>query len=141
MEHVASLDSNTLVIFVSYKPDKRTKNFKRLTEHLEKKNLQEFSNYRIPELKTFIKEELSPLSMNAETMDYFISFVGEDLYRIVSELEKLKFSLSNKKTQISIEDIDRYCFSMVEANGFTFFDMLFSDPLAAVRLIEKLQNE
>ncbi len=133
------LNTDTLVIFVSYKPDRRTKHFKWLLKELSSKNAQEFSPFKIPELKSFIREQLNPLQIGDQLLDYFIALIGEDLYRISAEIEKLKsLNLANK--QLTQEMIDTYCFSNVEADAFSFFDQLLTQPHTAVTTLEKIQQ-
>lgn len=54
------LSPDTLIVLVSYKPDKRTKAYKRFLENAQ---LKEFSPYKEIQLKNFIKEQLSPFAL------------------------------------------------------------------------------
>lgn len=139
LQNVTFLNADTLVIFVSYKPDRRTKYFKRLLKELPSKNAQEFLSFKIPELKSFIREQLHPLQIGDQLLDYFIALIGEDLYRVSAEIEKLK-SLNLPNPQLTQEIIDTYCFSNVEADAFSFFDQLLTQPQTAVATLEKIQQ-
>ncbi|MDO4713347.1 MAG: hypothetical protein Q4B28_01500 [bacterium] len=81
------LSEDMLVIFVSYKPDKRTKAFKRCNDNLQ---IKEFSLYKEAQLKTFITEQLAPLSITDDLCKYLLLKVGNDMYRLESECQKLK---------------------------------------------------
>lgn len=85
--NAGQLSEDILVIFVSYKPDKRTKAFKRCNENLQ---IKEFSLYKEAELKTFIREQLAPLPIDEEKSKYLLLKVGNDMYRLESECQKLK---------------------------------------------------
>lgn len=82
------LSPDTVVILVSNKPDKRTKPFKRFSENVQ---LKVFDPYKEVQLKAFIMEQLQPLQIDEETVNYFLLKVGNDLYRLANETEKLKF--------------------------------------------------
>lgn len=82
------LTPDTIVIFLSYKPDKRTKPFKWFSENTQVKT---FDLYKEPQLKAFIAEQIQPFHLSQELINYFLLKVGADLYRLSHELEKLKF--------------------------------------------------
>ncbi len=82
------LSPDTIVIFLSYKPDKRTKPFKRFSENTQ---VKPFEPYKEPQLKAFITEQIQPFHLSEELLNYFLLKVGSDLYRLAHELEKLKF--------------------------------------------------
>jgi DNA polymerase III delta subunit len=63
------LTADTIVAFVSSKPDKRTKLYKWLSSNAQ---LKEFPVYREAKVKTFIKENLAPLQISEEGITYFL---------------------------------------------------------------------
>ena len=130
------LTSDTMVLFMSYKPDKRTRIFKRLSENVQVKN---FDLYKDAQLRLFVKEKFNPLDIDAETTDYFLEKVWTDMFRLSSEIEKVKYVVHSWK--ITSEMIDHYCFWMIEANVFSLFDQLFSSPVQAVKILENMQRE
>ena len=87
-EQVALLSPDTIVIFLSYKPDKRTKAFKRCSENVQ---MKAFDPYKEPQLKAFIAEQIAPFTLAPTEMDYLLLKVGNDCYRLAHEIEKLKF--------------------------------------------------
>ena len=130
------LTDDTIVVFFSYKPDKRTRMYKWLSENVQ---VKEYPMYKESQLKTFIKENLHPLIISAETIDYFLEKVWGDMFRLSSEIEKLKFVV--KEWEVTDKMIDTYCFWMVEENAFSIFDELFTSPVSAVKILENMQNE
>ena len=130
------LTADTIVAFVSSKPDKRTKLYKWLSSNAQ---LKEFPVYREAKVKTFIKENLSPLQISEEGLNYFLEKIWADLFRLSSEIEKLKYVV--KEWEVTREMIDTYCFWMTEENAFSVFDALFESPKNAVKMIENMQNE
>ncbi len=130
------LTDDTIVVFFSYKPDKRTRMFKWLSENVQ---VKEYPLYKDSQLKTFIKENLKPLSISDEAVDYFLEKIGTDMFRISNEIEKLKFVV--KEWSVTNEMIDTYCFWMVEENAFSIFDQLFVSPVSAVQILENMQKE
>ena len=130
------LTDDTIIVFFSYKPDKRTRMFKWLSENVQ---VKEYPLYKDSQLKTFIKENLKPLSISDEAVDYFLEKIGTDMFRISNEIEKLKFVV--KEWSVTNEMIDTYCFWMVEENAFSIFDQLFTSPVSAVQILENMQKE
>lgn len=133
------LGEDVLVVFVSYKPDKRTKAFKWCSEHLQ---LKEFAPARETELKTFIKQQLETLSISEEVLDALLIKVGSDMYRLEHECEKLVLGLTTQgKTQVQISDLTTYCFWKVETDAFVIFDQLFYNPQKAVQTLQAMQED
>lgn len=132
------LSPDTVVILVSNKPDKRTKPFKRFSENVQ---LKVFEPYKESQLKTFVSQQLQPLQITDETVNYLLLKVWNDLYRLVNEIEKLKFWIPQWTIFVSKELIDEYCFGMVEGDAFVIFDQLFSDPKLAVKTLQKMQED
>lgn len=133
------LDENTILICVSYKPDKRTKAYKRFSEHCQ---VKDFAPFKEIQLKAFLKEQLAPLQITDQELSYFLLKIGNDLRRLANECEKLKIWLQSAgKTAVSVADIDLFCFGMVESDSFAIFDQLFADPVAAVKTLEKMQED
>ena len=130
------LTDDTIVVFFSYKPDKRTRMYKWLSENVQ---VKEYPMYKESQLKVFIKECLHPLTISSETLDYLLEKVWTDMFRLSSEIEKLKFVI--KEWEVTNQMIDTYCFWMVEENAFSIFDELFVSPVSAVKILENMQNE
>ena len=78
---------DTLVLLVSRKPDKRTRAYKWFLENAQ---LKEFPLYKEIQLKNFIKEELAPLMLSDLETSHFLLKIGNDMFRLHNEAQKLK---------------------------------------------------
>lgn len=133
------LPEEVYLICVSYKPDKRGRFYKWIVKEGQ---VKEFWLHDKRGLTTFLKQAAGDLKMSDDVVSYLIEKVGTDQYRLMSEVEKLRyFKESEKVDQISFSVLDEVVFGQTEANGFTFFDFLLDDPLKAVQVLEKLQRE
>lgn len=130
---------DTLVLLVSRKPDKRTKAYKRFLEHAQ---IKEYPLYKEIQLKSFIKSELAPLKVAEAELSHFLLKIGNDMFRLHNEAQKLKLWLEARgQTEITISSIDEFCFGKLEQDSFEIFDHLFTDPTSTVKIFEKLQDE
>ncbi|MEI6426303.1 MAG: hypothetical protein WCO66_03015 [Candidatus Absconditabacteria bacterium] len=134
----------TLVVLVSYKPDKRTKFYKYLEKNatvksFEKpKNLWEMKSY----LKPYVLEWTPGLTWSDATMTYFLEKVGTDLYHIQLECDKLLvYARLYNLTQLESKHIDLLSFGVLDTNSFAFFDLLLVDKLKALRIVEDSQEQ
>ena len=138
-QNMSLLTSDTILILVSYKPDKRTKAFKWFSEQLQ---LKEFVPYKESQLKGFIREQLAGFQIGEPEVDMLLLKVWNDMYRLENEIEKVKIWLQTRwEAQVSIDAIHQYCFWLVEWDAFEIFDHLWSDPRLAVKSLEKMQED
>lgn len=94
------------------------------------------------ELKNFVKNELKWLNIDYDTIEYFLVKVGENLYNIISECEKLKTRCTIRGTDnINTETIDLVVFGMTETNSFAFFDSFFDHQDKNLKIINKIEEE
>lgn len=135
--NIKLLSPDTTILFLCYKPDKRTKTYKRLSENVTVKS---FDNLKDSQLKQFVKDQVSPLIIWSNEITYFLDKVWTDMYRISNEIEKLKYWLK-EGTTITKEIIDEFVFWLIDSNTFALFNKLFKNKIDAVRYLEKLQNE
>jgi DNA polymerase III delta subunit len=131
------LTDDTFVVFVSYKPDSRTKVYKWLKDNVE---VKEFPAFREPSIKKEIVSLLSPIKIWDEELSYFISKVWKDMFRIENEVEKLKLILPEWAV-VSKDVIDKYCVSLTQANWFEILENLFVNPNKSIGLISNMQEE
>jgi len=133
------IPDDTILIFASYKPDKRG----RLYKFLEKNAVIKLFNKLSPiELKNFVKNETKWLNIDYDTIEYFLVKVGENLYNIISECEKLRTRCWLKNTEkINIDTIDLVSFGQTETNSFAFFDNFFDHQQKNLGIIDKIQEE
>lgn len=138
------IPADTILMFVSYKPDKRGRLYKFLEKNATVKMFEKLSNI---ELKNFVKNELNWLKIDYETIDYFIMKVGDNLYNIVNECEKLKIwyeiqsRIQNLEFRISNEVVDLVTFGQTSTNSFAFFDNFFDHQNKNLNIIDKIQEE
>lgn len=140
IEREGKIPDDTILMFVSYKPDKRGKLYKFLEKNATIKEFKKLSNI---ELKNFVKNELSWLTIDYDTIEYFLVKVGDDLYRITNECNKLKIWMKWKPdlSAITIKTIDLIVFGQTETNSFAFFDNFFDRQKNNLDIIDKIEEE
>ncbi len=138
-KQAANISPDTIVIFVSYKPDKRVKFYKYLQKNAQ---IKEFNTLRDSQRKSHIQTRSKGLQWEADALDYFLLQVGSDMYRLQSEREKLRMwtQVHNKNT-INKTDIDTVVFGQVQANTFALFDYLFTDVNKALILVDQMRDD
>lgn len=131
------IPDEVLLIFISYKADKRWKMYKFLAEN---GNLKDFDNLKESDYKSFIKENLKNISSDSETTDYLLLKVWNNLYRLSSEVEKINlFCEKNKISKLTNEIIDNVVFGSSDINSFELFDHFFTDKNRVIKIIESNQ--
>jgi len=131
LEHLNNLNSENVVCFVSYKPDKRTKLYKFLAKN---------PNIELKEYKAFTEKQLvayisKTFKVNDSLAKYIIDKIGTNLFNIHNELEKiLKIS-----SVINKDLIDKYTTTNIEQDSFALLDNI-SHPKKALQILEKLQE-
>ncbi|MEI6773957.1 MAG: hypothetical protein WCL18_03990, partial [bacterium] len=81
------IPTDSLLVFVSSTPDKRLKLYKFLEKNATVKIFDQLKNN---DLESFVKRELIGCSIDRSMIQYFLTKVGSDLYRIWFECDKLK---------------------------------------------------
>ncbi len=133
------IPEETLLVFVSPKPDKRLKLFKFLERNT---TVKEFKQYKERELKEFIISQLSGIYIPNDVVEYFLIKVGADLYRLRFECEKLKIRCeAHTLTQIDQALIDKVVFGMVETDAFTLLENIFTHKKTSVEIIDKVKAD
>lgn len=132
------IPEDSLVVFISSTPDKRLKLYKFLEKNT---TVKEFNQLKNNDVEEFIKKELSDCIIDHATIQYFLTKVGSDLYRVWSECDKLKIRTKIKQ-QKKIDEamIDLIVFGKVETDSFTLLKMLFTDKIKAIKILEKIQG-
>ncbi len=131
------IPEDSWLIFVSSTPDKRLKLYKFLEKYATKK---EFAQLKHTDLDLFVRQELGDCTIRTPVVQYFLTKVGSDLYRICSECDKLK-TRSSITHQKNIDEamIDTVVFWQVETDSFILLKTLFTDTLQAIKILEKIQ--
>jgi DNA polymerase-3 subunit delta len=139
MKQVANISPDTIVVFVSYKPDKRVKLYKFLQKTAQ---VKEFSSLTDTQRKQYIKQRSGSVTLDAEVVDHLLLVVGPDLYRLQSELQKLLlWGQAHQLARIDKTDIDKVVFGQVQANTFVLFDVIFKDTNKLLSIIDDMREE
>jgi DNA polymerase III delta subunit len=138
IEHRATIPADTIVILVSYKPDKRTKTYKFFSKNAQVKTYEPLKD---KQLIWFIQHKLWNLIGTTEA-EMIVSLVWWHLFNIANECEKLKmyadYHWLQKITNSHIHDI---VFHQWEIDSFQILDNLFSNKEKALQLIEQAQQQ
>lgn len=132
------IPDDSLLVFISSTPDKRLKLYKFLEKNATVKDFIQLKNN---DLEQFVKNELSDCTIDHSTIQYLITKVGSDLYRIWFECDKLKTWTKVRNQKIIDETmIDLIVFGQVETDSFLLLKTLFVDKIKAISILEKIQN-
>jgi len=131
---------DVLLIFVSYKPDKRLKFYKSIKDVVQ---VKEFKPLRMAsQYKNILSEQLWSLHVSGDVMEYFLLKVWKNLYRLMQELEKIKLWCSvHWLVEITQDVIDIVVFGQVETNAFLFFDYFLTDKKKTFILWDKIRDD
>ena len=133
------ISPDTILVIVSYKPDKRTKWYKFFAKHAV---LKEFKQLWGVELKTHIRKLAGEMKLSEENIDLIIDIVGTDTSLLANEIAKLR-SLVERRwlTTLSPELIKYVCYPQAETNSFLLLDTLLTDRKQAISVVEWLQAD
>ena len=129
---------DSLLVFISSTPDKRLRLYKFLEKNASVKG---FTQLKPNDLEKFVKEELIDCIIDHATIQYFLTKVGSDLYRLWFECDKLN-TRTKIKQQKKIDEtmIDLIVFGQVEVDSFALLDALFTNKIQAIKILEKIQD-
>ncbi|MEO6547165.1 MAG: DNA polymerase III subunit delta [Ferruginibacter sp.] len=130
------------IFVVSYKEkafDKRTKLYKTIKKNGEVFTSEKIRDYKLGQWVTdYLKSQ--EFTMTPGAIRLLTEHLGNDLNRIVNELEKLTLNLGQRKT-INEDDIERYVGVSKEYNVFELQDALGKkDLVKAIRIIQYFEN-
>jgi len=133
------IPDDSLLVFVSSTPDKRLKLYKFLEKNA---TVKEFSQLKNNDLALFVQNALSDCVIDHSVIQYFLTKVGSDLYRIWFECDKLKtWALLKQQKHIDIAMVDLIVFGQVETDSFSLLKTLFTDKVQATKILEKIQQD
>lgn len=143
LERKGFIDPETILIFVSYKPDKRTKLYTFFKKELDPKTgIKEFWPLRTSELKQFVRQKSWNIKLSEPVLDLFLTKTWSWMFHIQNELDKLiNWAETNQNFEILEKDVELITFGLSDINNFEFFDVLFVDKNKALKLIAGLQEE
>ena len=139
------LPSEVLLICVSYKPDKRSRFYKRF-DKLDKDNpSQKMIKYFAPlkdyELSNFVTQESKDLNLDSKVVETLIHKVWNDQFRLESEIDKLRYWKKYYGEEITSKVVDEVCFGMIEEDIFQLLDLALTNPQSAIKFIQWLQDD
>jgi DNA polymerase III subunit delta len=132
-------DSTVLVLAESTTPDKRTSLFKHLNKNA---SLRLFEKPKGAALSQWVirKAEKNKGQMDSRTAAYLIQAVGNDLWQLANEVQKL--ALFAKNQAITPDMIDQLVTGSIEQSIFTMTDQLAKNDVAGVlKTMRRLQNQ
>ncbi len=128
-EHIDNLPNENVIVFISYKPDKRTKFYKFLSQKAEVKEFKPLTEKQLIKFITANYKIKEPLAK------YIIERLGTNLYLIHNEITKLlKFT-----TNITKENIDKYLIKNTQQDTFELLDNL-DNSNKAIKILENLEK-
>ena len=132
-----SIPSEVLLVCISYKPDKRSRFYKRLSSNVTVKS---FSLLNERELPVFVSQEWKDLNLTGIVVDALIKKVWNDQFRLASEIDKLRYRKQYYKKEITSEIIDEVCFWLLDEDVFKILDLALTKPEIAVKSIQSMQK-
>lgn len=134
------LASTIFVVSYKEKPlDKRTKLYKTIKKDGEIFTSEKVRDYKLVEWVTdYVKSQ--DFTMSAKAIVLLAEHLGNDLNRIVNEVDKLTLNLGDRKT-INEDDIEKYVGISKEYNAFELQDALSKKDLAkAIKIIQYFEG-
>lgn len=131
------LPSEVLLVCVSYKPDKRSRFYKRFDSNGAVKS---FSPLNERELPAFVRQEWKDLNLTNSAVEALIKKVWNDQFRLASEVDKLRYWKKYYEKEITPEIVDQICFWMIDEDVFKLLDLAITKPEAAIKSIQSLQD-
>lgn len=130
------------IFVVSYKEktlDKRTKLYKLINKNGEVFTSEKIKEYKLVEWVTeYLKEQ--DFTMSQKGVLLLVDHLGNDLNRIVHEIEKITVNLGTRKT-ITEDDIEKYVGVSKEYNAFELQAAIGKKDLAkAIRIIQYFES-
>ncbi len=125
-----NFSKDDIIIFVSYKPDKRTKFYKFLSKN---KNVQT-KEFKLLNHKQLIKYLVGNYPISSKDSDYIIWKIWTNLYMIDNELNKI-LTISDKITK---ELIDKYVITNTQQDTFELLDKI-NNADNVINILSKLE--
>ncbi|MFT3679214.1 MAG: DNA polymerase III subunit delta [Ferruginibacter sp.] len=142
LENYIEKPLSSTVFVVSYKEktlDKRKKLYKTITKSGEVFTSEKIRDYKLVEwVGDYIKSQ--DLSMTSKAIALLAEHLGNDLSRIVNEIEKLTLNLGQRKS-ITEDDIEKYVGVSKEYNVFELQDAISKkDLVKAFRIAQYFES-
>ncbi len=121
-EYITNIPETTIIVFVEEEVDKRGKLYKRVKEQGYETEMGVQTSAVLEKWVLNILNENNK-KITKETMEYFISAVGNDMTNLAGELEKLICYCMDKEV-ILVEDIHEICTEQISSKIFDMIDAL-----------------
>ena len=131
------LPGEVLLIFVSYKPDKRSRFYKRFDSNATVKSFPLLNERELP---SFVSQEWKDLNFSSAVVDALIKKVWNDQFRLASEVDKLRYRKQYYSKEITPEVVDQVCFWMIDEDVFKLLELAIIKPEMAVKSIKSMQE-
>lgn len=134
---IASQDTETIVVCISYKPDKRTKSYKWFVSNAQ---LKEFPFLDDKQKTAYIQQQLWT-ALTTEQQASLLANCGSDLGHLMHECDKIKHYMSyHQLTTLTDEQLDTITRWAVSSNNFALLDYLYTDTKKSIELITRAQQ-
>jgi len=133
LTNLTQIPPDTVLVFVSFKPDKRWKLFKTLSQQAQVKN---FTKLKPAQIKQIIAQQLPQLS--TQNIEFLTNLIGNDEQKLTTELHKLK-NLSTKLEALTTQDLKEIVSDSSIFNIFNWLDKFISSPAQRKDLLATLK--
>lgn len=136
LDDLDKVPEDVVLIFVSYKPDKRRKNYKTIKK---KAQVKEFKKLKWKDLQEFVKKQFGE-KITKKNVKYFLSKMGEDVLAIQSEIEKIKLYCKQNDCKVSKDIIDKVVYASSEIDAFKLLDKMFFDQEKSLKILQQIEE-
>lgn len=136
IESIDNIGEETVLVLVSYSPDKRTKWYKKLAE---KATLKTYTKLKSPQVKKQVTQFFDD-KISDSVADYFVKTVWNDLFLLYNEASKVIDYANFHNTTIDKNVVDKVCFSNSEINAFDFLDNMLSNKQKSIKILDDLRK-
>lgn len=132
------IPAESIVILVSYKPDKRTKSYKFFSKHAE---IKTFTPLKGIQLTQFVSQQLGEL-IDHKQAGLIVSLVGNNLFNLTHECEKLElYAVYHQLKKLDADHIAQVVYAQAEIDSFKILDNLFTNKQKTLELITQYQEQ
>lgn len=134
---LASQDAETIVVCISYKPDKRTKPYKRFVSNAQ---LKEFPLLDEKQKVVYVQQQLWSL-LTSPQQAQLVTSCGNDLGHLAHECNKLfHYASYHQLSKFTDEQLHTVVRWSVSSNNFALLDHLYTDTKKSISLITTAQQ-
>jgi DNA polymerase III delta subunit len=139
MDNIHTISKDTILILVSYKPDKRTKARKFFEKALE---LKQYPATKEKDALDFAAMYMSKHRWGSIDIPHLVHKTWTQLYRLINECDKLiAYAQYHELTTITTTQIDTITIPKDEDIVFSVLDTLFSDTAKTYATLEQLHQQ